>query len=65
MISGKKVYIMLLVILKIIFIFFLGILSLSKIVKEMNEQNDSISKSIINMVEITISVALIFFIYKI
>ena len=56
--------------LKIIFIFFLGILSLSKIVKEMNEQvgiqqKDSISKSIINMVEITISVALIFFIYKI
>ena len=61
---------MLLVILKIIFIFFLGILALSKIVKEMNEQvgiqeKDSISKSIINMVEITISVALIFFIYKI
>ncbi len=56
--------------LKIIFIFFLGILALSKIVKEMNEQvgiqeKDSISKSIINMVEITISVALIFFIYKI
>ena len=56
--------------LKIIYIFFLGILSLSKIVKEMNEQvgiqeKDSISKSIINMVEITISVALIFFIYKI
>ena len=56
--------------LKIIFIFFLGILSLSKIVKEMNEQvgiqqKDSISKSIINMIEITISVALIFFIYKI
>ena len=53
--------------LKIIFIFFLGILALSKIVKEMNEQvgiqeKDSISKSIINMVEITISVALIFFI---
>ena len=43
--------------LKIIFIFFLGILSLSKIVKEMNEQNDSISKSIINMIEITIRVA--------
>lgn len=56
--------------LKIIYIFFLGILSLSKIVKEMNEQvgvqqKDSISKSIINMIEITISVALIFFIYKI
>ena len=56
--------------LKIIFIFFLGILSLSKIVKEMNEQvgiqqKDSISKSVINMIEITISVALIFFIYKI
>ena len=56
--------------LKIIFIFFLGILALSKIVKEMNEQvgiqeKDSISKSIINMVEITISVSLIFFIYKI
>ena len=62
-------YIMLLA-LKIIYIFFLGILSLSKIVKEMNEQvgiqqKDSISKSIINMIEITISVALIFFIYKI
>lgn len=61
---------MLLVILKIIFIFFLGILSLSKIVKEMNDQagiqeKDSISKSIINMIEITISIALIFFIYKI
>ena len=56
--------------LKIIFIFFLGILALSKIVKEMNEQvgiqqKDSISKSVINMIEITISVALIFFIYKI
>ncbi len=56
--------------LKIIYIFFLGILSLSKIVKEMNEQvgiqqKDSISKSVINMIEITISVALIFFIYKI
>ncbi len=56
--------------LKIIYIFFLGILSLSKIVKEMNEQSGiqaqySISKSIINMIEITISVALIFFIYKI
>lgn len=51
--------------LKIIFIFFLGILSLSKIVEETDEQNNSISKSIINMVEITISVALIFFIYKI
>lgn len=55
--------------LKIIYIFFLGILSLSKIVKEMNEQvgiqqKDSISKSVINMIEITISVALIFFIYK-
>ncbi len=56
---------MLLAILKIIFIFFLGILSLSKTVEEMNELNDSMSKSIINMVEITISVALIFFIYKI
>ena len=56
--------------LKIIYIFFLGILSLSKIVKEMNEQvgiqqKDSISKSVINMIEITISVALIFFIYKV
>lgn len=56
--------------LKIIYIFFLGILSLSKIVKEMNEQvgiqqKDSISKSVINMIEITINVALIFFIYKI
>ena len=56
--------------LKIIYIFFLGILALSKIVKEMNEQvgiqqKDSISKSVINMIEITISVALIFFIYKI
>lgn len=56
--------------LKIIYIFFLGILSLSKIVKEMNEQvgiqqKDSISKSVINMIEITISVALIIFIYKI
>ena len=51
--------------LKIIFIFFLGILALSKIVKEINEQNDSISKSIINTIEITISIALIFFIYKI
>lgn len=61
---------MLLAILKIIFIFFLGILSLSKIVKEMNDQvgiqeKNSISKSIINMIEITISTALIFFIYKI
>lgn len=56
--------------IKIIFILFLAVLALSKITKEMNEQvgvqqKDSISKSIINMIEITISVALIFFIYKI
>lgn len=51
--------------LKLIFIFFLVILSLSKIVKETNEESNSISKSIINMIEITISIILIFFIYKI
>ena len=57
---------MLLTTLKIVFIFFLVILSLSKITKEMNqENNDSISRSIININEIILSIALIFFIYKV
>ena len=53
-----------LLILKIIFIFYLVLLSLKKITEEIKTFNHDRS-NIINIVEIIVSILLIFFIYKI